>query len=140
MNNDFTNFLHAQVDKTVDNDFAQRPIKTLGEVILLLEAQPQDNLIRIDHEGGHPTHFNSYRGYYRFLAIDYGEEPITVAGLLNKAKFADGQTFSGYKGGDFFMSRKTLVFVAPYGETGRMLVDITTNGNVTTIHTAEDDT
>ena len=139
MNNDFTDLIMASVDKSIDANFARQPIKTLGEVILLLEGQPQSNIIKVDINGDNPTHFDSYRGYYRFLSIDYGEKPATVAELLAKAKQADGQEFTGYKGGDFLMSRKTLVFVAPYGMTGRMLVNITSKGNVTTIHTEQEE-
>lgn len=121
-------------------EFAKKPIRTLGEVILLLKAQPPDNVIMLDFTAGIPSHLDSYRGYYDDLALDYTElrDPITVKELLETFEGADGSTYLGYKGGGFKMHRKTLVWVAPYGETGRMLVDIQSKGNVTTIITQED--
>jgi hypothetical protein len=121
-------------------EYAGKPIRTLGEVILLLQAQPEDNIVRLDFTSGGPWRLHSYRGYYEDLSLDYraNAEPLTVKQLLALFEKADGQTFSGYKGGDFKMHRKTLVWVAPYGSTGRMLVDIKNTGTVTTVCTEEE--
>lgn len=42
---------------------------------------------------------------------------VTVGEFLVRAKACLGSAFHGYKGGEFFMSSRTLVHVARYGET-----------------------
>ncbi len=121
-------------------EFAEKPIRTLGEVILLLESQPLKNIVKIDFTPQDPTRLISYRGYYEDLSISYGAEigTMTVENLLSLCKNAIGQTYTGYKGGDFTMHNKTLMWVAPYGDTGRMLTDIKSDGDVTIIYAEED--
>jgi len=128
----------ASVEK--EKEFAKKPIRTLGEVILLLKAQPEKNIVKLDFSECNPFRLTSYRGYYSDLALDYRFcKQMTVKQLLKMFEGADGQTYEGYKGGDFTMSRKTLVWVATYGECGRMLIDIETKGEITTICTQDDD-
>ena len=82
----------------------------------------------------------SYRGYYEDLSIDYNPgQPIAVKVLLKMLEESIGKTYFGYHGGEYIMNRKTLVWVAKYSHTGRMLVDIKTSGNTTSIITMEDD-
>ena len=132
--------MRAILEKEKQEEFALKPIKTLGEVILLLKMQPSSNFVRFDFTSDNPQRLHSYRGYYSDLAL--GHEPVpelvTVGQLLKRFEDADGRTFTGYKGGDFTMHRKTLVWVASYGNTGRMLVDIQSKDGVTTIITQED--
>ncbi len=118
-------------------EFADKPIRTLGEIILLLKAQPPDNIVKLDFCGDNPYGVGSYRGYYEDLALEYSlnKPEIKVANLLKEFEFAVGRTFEGYKGGDFIMDTKTLVWVAQYGDCGRMLINITSKDNVTIIHT-----
>ena len=136
----FKEIIGAMVAKAKQDEFAKKPIKTLGEVILLLKAQPLSNIVKLDFSGKNPSHLESYRGYYEDLSLDYSsnEKPITVKQLLEMFEDADGSTYTGYKGGEFTMHRKTLVWVAPYGDTGRMLVDIQSKKGITTIITKED--
>lgn len=132
--------LHVLVAKAKQDEFAKKLIKTLGEVILLLKAQPPFNTIKLDFTDDNPCDLESYRGYYEDLSLDYGwdTEPIIVRDLLKMFEDADGSIYTGYKGGDFTMHRKTLVWVAPYGDCGRMLIDVQSKGDVTTIITQED--
>lgn len=136
----FVDSLHALVAKAKQEEFARKPIKTLGEVILLLKAQPASNIIKLDFTDENPTRLISYRGYYSDLCLDYDFEakPMTVKQLLKLFEGADGSTYTGYKGGDFTMHRKTLVWVAPYSMCGRMLTDIQSKKNATTIIAQED--
>lgn len=121
-------------------DFERKEIKTIGEVILLLEAQPQNNVVELDFTDQNPCGLTSYRGYYKDLCLDYGAyPPIKVSKLLTMFKEADGKVFCGYKGGDFEMDRKTLVWVAPYGDCGKMLTNIINKGNKTIICTEEEE-
>lgn len=137
---DFKEVLHALVAKDKQNEYAKKPIRTLGEVILLLKAQPPFNTIELDFTKDNPCGLGSYRGYYTDLSLDYGidAKSMIVKDLLKMFEDADGSTYTGYKGGDFTMHRKTLVWIAPYGDCGRMLVDIQSKKRVTTIITEED--
>ncbi len=139
--NTFQDFFDATVAKMKQDEYGSKPIRTLGEVILLLESQPKSNTIKLDFTTDNPSHLDSYRGYYTDLSLDYDsdERSKNVEELLKMFEGADGQIFDGYKGGDYTMNRKTLVWVAPYGSCGRMLVDIKSKGNITTIITQDDD-
>ena len=72
--------------------------------------------------------YDSYRGYYEDISIEpstENEDNMTVGKLeelVNRA-LSDG-TMYGYKGGDFDIESSTLVWVAFYGCTGQMLVDL----------------
>lgn len=133
-------YLHAAVAEAKQKEFAHKPIRTLGEVILLLQAAPQSDKVRLDFTDAMLKGLDSYRGYYEDLSLGYGSagSAMTVAQLLKIFEESVGKTYQGYKGGDFTMSTKTLVWVAPYGDTGRMLVDIKSEDGITTIITKED--
>ncbi len=137
----FEQSLHAMVAKAKQEEFAKKPIRTLGEVILLLKAQPASNIIKLDFINQNLEGLVSYRGYYKDLCLDYDSDakPMTVKRLLKMFEGADGSTYTGYKGGDFTMSRKTLIWVAPYGDCGKMLVDIKSKKGITTIITQADE-
>lgn len=127
--------------QTLFNNFAaaakadalsDKPIITLGELTAKLEAfdgslelavQYGNTMLAYDEVG-------SYRGYYTDLAIEPRAEVTgTVADALADLHDANGETFTGYKGGDYYMNNRTLVWVAHYGEasgigvTGVELVD-----------------
>uniref|UniRef100_A0A6M3KA10 Uncharacterized protein n=1 Tax=viral metagenome TaxID=1070528 RepID=A0A6M3KA10_9ZZZZ len=139
-NNGFTKMFLALVAQAKQEDFKGKPIRSLGEVILLLKAQPESNIVRLDFTDDNPGGLISYRGYYEDLCLDYNSnaKPIRVGELLAMFKNAVGSTHTGYKGGDFTMSRQTLVWVAPYGSCGRMLTDIRSKDSITLIITSED--
>ena len=73
----------------------------------------------------------SYRGYYSDLSlnIEGGDEVTTVGKLLDDLNSADGDTFTGYKGGDFTMDSSTLMWADFYsccssqGVTGVIVSD-----------------
>lgn len=84
----------------------------LGELISKLEKIPQDT--HIEYGFGSPM---SWRGSYYELAF----EPVkntTIRDMLFYAKDAIGNTYSGYKGGDFTMDEQSEVHIAFYGSTG----------------------
>jgi len=101
---------------------------TLGQLIERLEQMPSD-LVMHGLEYAH-----SYRGYYSDLAFEECES-TTVGELLKEARAAMGKRFEGYKGGDFWMTGNTPVWVAEYGSCGLKLIAINDDG---TIETAED--
>ena len=124
-------------------EYNAEPIRTLGEVILLLKMQPQGNIVQLDFDDSCDVFsLHSYRGYYQYLALGYNpkaykQEPNnTVSQVLEMFEGALGKSFTGWKGGEFQMHSKTIVFVANSGEsTSIMLTDIKTVGDKTFICT-----
>ena len=84
----------------------------LQDLIEFLESQPADKVVRFGF--GSPM---SYRGYYEDLAFDPAEN-VTIGSMLAHAKSALGQTFQGYKGGDYTMHEYTDCWIAEYGRSG----------------------
>jgi hypothetical protein len=72
---------------------------------------------------------DSYRGYYADLAFSPSDEPRIVAGLLAECRAAVGETFVGYKGGEFLMGVTTPLWVAPWGECGERLMGLNLNAD-----------
>ena len=112
-------FLQQLVDKM--NEYQKNThsetMFTLGNLIDELEKYPRNWGVLIEPFHLVPTKFCSYRGYYYDLCLQYktrdevvGE--VTVGELLDEAKSADGDTFYGYKGGDFLMTRKSAIWVS----------------------------
>lgn len=105
-----------------DGDFYGGTMR-LGDIIEALEALPGECPVfyapigNANGVGVYPGAFDSYRGYYDRLMLGANGEPCTVAELLNRARAADGATFTGYKGGEYEMRRDTVVYVADYGRT-----------------------
>jgi hypothetical protein len=97
---------------------------TLGKMIELLKGFDQDSVVLLPNGKtlGIPM---SYRGYYSDLAFTEIEKQKTVAELLAQAEAALGQTFEGYKGGDFVMAEDTPVWISEYGNSsGIALMDL----------------
>jgi hypothetical protein len=92
---------------------------TLGNLIDILERKEPDKPVMFDFVHFRPKGIHSFRGYYYQLAIGYTtDEDMTVGKLLQMLKDADGKTFTGYKGGEYIMDRKTRVWVANRHESG----------------------
>lgn len=87
---------------------------TLGELAARIESVPADTLVVFDG-GGSPGHLSSYRGYYEFIAIEPNGEPRTAGDFLQEIRDAIGRVFTGYKGGDYTMTKMTPVWVSAYG-------------------------
>ncbi len=102
--------VHAQVAEDA-NDAGQM---TLGALIDALKMLPEDAEISWDF-GGHPGPANSYRGYYEQLAFEPDGGLSTVKAFLSEAQNACGETFDGYKGGEYIMHRGTWIWSSGYG-------------------------
>lgn len=75
---------------------------------------------------------DSYRGYYEHLAFEPDNSIKFPKEIINELEKAIGETFTGYKGGEFIMSEDTLLFVSKYGESsGYNLTDIKEDGSYT---------
>ena len=96
---------------------------TLGELIDTLKSFPKDYLVVIKPYDLVPNGFDSYRGYYDELALEYDiEGHCTVEDLLKIAKKVVGKELMGYKGGNFLMTKNTPVWISNYGNTSNMLL------------------
>ena len=146
--------MQAMVDNAVSRARSERMAKsdqlTLGEIITKLEATEDwaNKKVRFDF-GKVPTGIDSWRGSYAELSLHFGdgEGPLT-SDLIKQLKDVVGKTLEGYKGGDFYMSRHTPVWVANWGEIGCngwngkdypsvAILDVCDNGDFVEIKTAE---
>lgn len=104
---------------------------TLGNLIKELEKHQEDKMIK------NAVNLHSYRGYYCDLAIQPAEGERLVRDLIKDLKESLGNTFTGYKGGDFYMNEHTPMWLANYGNTGLKIVGII-EGDVLSFKIAED--
>lgn len=65
---------------------------------------------------------SSYRGYYSDLAFCPAVQPTTIGAVLTDLRAALGQTFEGYKGGDFLMDADTPLWISAYGSASGLAV------------------
>ncbi len=106
-------------------------VLTLGELtdMLRIKARRLESTakIRFDFVYFYSKGIHSYRGDYSQLAIGYekdGDAPL-VTDVLKMLEDAEGKEFTGYKGGEFDMTRGTLVWVALSNESGQTgIVDV----------------
>lgn len=106
---------------------------TLGELHKALHEANPDALVLLDAGDTSPDEAHSYRGYYSDLAFRRVSPPIKAARLLIEVVNSIGETFEGYKGGDFKMDEDTPLWVSSYGTSdGIAMVAITTlpDGNL----------
>ena len=94
----------------------------LGQFIVALQKVPEDwrDEVRIMFRWGRADvgSLCSYRGYYDRLALGFdGSGCESVGSLLKKCLATVGETFEGYKGGNYRMGFDTLLHVANYGDT-----------------------
>lgn len=91
----------------------------LGNLINDLE-QYKDEFLEVEFDDGSiPTNFDSWRGNYCELALNYEKDSDCYSSDLYRKSFnANGSMFVGYKGGDFIMDLDTPIHQANYGETG----------------------
>lgn len=84
----------------------------LKELIEQLEKMPPEGIIPFGF--GEPM---SYRGHYADLAFEPVEN-AKVSDMLEFAKSAMGEVFTGYKGDEFEMGEDTDCWIAKYGCSG----------------------
>ena len=131
--------LQDYVDKVMKEErtkrFSESDQMSLGQIIAELDklAQKQKKIkekyghearIVFDFENLYPTNIDSWRGSYSELALEFAcnGEPMEFSAFLKMLKNAVGQTFLGYKGGEFVMTEDTPVWVANYGNCGNTAV------------------
>lgn len=82
---------------------------TLGELITALEAEDPTKVVAHGFAGPH-----AYRGYYHEVAFEPAGR-ITVGEMLADAYSAVGETYEGWKGGYYTMSRGTDCWISMEG-------------------------
>lgn len=87
---------------------------TLGELIEILSSA-ENKIVPVGF-----LNPRSYRGYYDNLAFEPAED-VSVSQMLDAAKSALGKTFTGYKGGEYLMTKETECYIANYGCCGEEL-------------------
>ncbi len=101
---------------------------SIGEMLDKLNKFKDDEQITFTNEKFHDGTFDSYRGYYEDMYIGWSNSDNganTVGSLKDTLITALNQgEMYGYKGGDFSIDRDTLVWMAEYGNTGDMIVDV----------------
>lgn len=96
---------------------------TLGELIEELKDLDPEAWVYIKPYDLVPTGFDSYRGYYEDLALNFDTKGICeVKTLLKWAENTVGKTLLGYKGGEFYMGWKTPVWLSNYGKVSSMML------------------
>ncbi len=152
---DIQEYLDNAVKAERNKTFAISDQLTLGEIISKLEAiinssEYQERIeegnaeptMVYDFEYFYPTEIYSWRGSYSELALDICSSEneasqMKITDFLKMLKKTIGEKFTGYKGGEFTMSRHTPVWVANYGNSGNTgVVDIKDNGYEIIIITA----
>jgi hypothetical protein len=136
-NNLTTLMIQGMMAKMSEDRRASAENLRLGQFIEALEKCDQSLPVVLD-KGGGVGDFVSYRGYYEDLCITPCAEPITVGRLLAHARDCVGSKFEGYKGGDFWMTKNSLLWVAPSGSCGEKLIAVRPEALRVVIETAED--
>lgn len=106
---------------------------TLGKLIKRLEQMPpQQKILTSDGQG--IKGLSSYRGYYSDLALHPVGGPVwTAAQLLREAQAVINTELTGYKGGEFLMTKDTPLWLASYGNSGGpAIVDLASDGTLIT--------
>lgn len=98
---------------------------TLGSLIKLISASSPtgNNLVKFE-KGGYPGMPHSYRGYYSDLSFPTNLEPITAPAFLMMLRNTLGNSFEGYKGGEFLMQDDTPLWNASEGCTGEAIMNV----------------
>ena len=148
---DLQTMLNNAVAAKRQEELKNSPQLLLGEIILKLEAVNNKKLpLYIDLMDKKPMGIDSWRGSYDELAIQtesfgsyqtevvehefsdgekfykhksFGCENPTVEQWNEVLKEAVGKTFTGYKGGDFLMSKNTPVWLAENGASSFKIDD-----------------
>jgi hypothetical protein len=142
-------WMHVDDCKPVETEVVEQPSKNNPMRVLLdqikKQAQSQrsetqmtlgkliDRLSQLDPAMGIDglCEPHSYRGYYSDLAFERCNDKRTVADVLAMAKDCMGETFQGYKGGNFDMTMSTPVWVADYGSCGMKIMSVDDKGSLT---------
>jgi len=97
----------------VGKEFEKTKQMTLGELIMSLEGvKDKSNKSMVFNGCLRPSEPHSYRGYYEELAFSYEilDCYYSVSEFLKVCKACVGKTFTGWRGGDYKMTKNTPVW------------------------------
>lgn len=94
---------------------------TLGRLIERLKEVDGNKVVPLGFDYPH-----SWRGDYAQLSFS-PKENVKVSDMLKDAKRGLVEAFEGYKGGEYRMNKYTTVYLAPYGECGEELGELSLN-------------
>jgi hypothetical protein len=97
-------------------DASERGVLTLGALIDALGLLPADTPVVL--KGAYPGAPDSYRGYYERAAFPLVEDAINAGELHKRLTERLGTWMTGWKGGDYQISRGTLLHAAERGDLG----------------------
>lgn len=97
---------------------------TLGELIEKMESLSGANVPNLLIGG-------SYRGYYNQFYFELGEGEISAIELADDCRSVIGNTYEGYKGGEYTMTENTPVWLAEYGRSGLKIAEVSESRIVT---------
>jgi hypothetical protein len=129
--------IEGMLAKMSEDRKASAPNLRLGGLIDSLAALDPSLPIQSD-DGNSFAGFDSYRGYYEDLALEPSGIQSTVGAVLAEARKAVGEMFTGYKGGDFWMTKNTVLWIANYGDCGKALVAVRPEKDRVVLETASD--
>jgi hypothetical protein len=86
-----------------------------SKIVEFVESFDYNFTLRFDFKDVGVSELDSYRGYYDELAVGFDIGGMGVQEFLIALIDAHGQTFYGYKGGDYIMHASTPVWVSNYG-------------------------
>lgn len=118
----FINMLHQSVDNQVDNMCNENNMLSLGILLEKIKQCDSDKPVKFKgyRDGSFPNEYDSYRGYYRLIAIEPGKELVKVSEFVEMTKDSIGNTYTGYKGGEYTMNQNTPVWVSDWGTASGM--------------------
>lgn len=116
---------------------------TLGELIekiepivknqkRIVEKYSSEAYVCFDFPSVVPTGIGSWRGSYDELSLDFDmqkdAETMPVTKFFNLLKGAMGNSFTGYKGGEYTMDKNTPIWVDNYGHANNTaVIDVVDN-------------
>jgi hypothetical protein len=136
---DFQTYLNNVILAAREKTLANSDQLTLGELILKLEPivekykdKDEQSIPTVVYDFGYmrPSCFDSWRGAYKELALDYNEDSdaMKVTDFLEMCRQTIGKTFTGYKGGEFTMNKHTPIWIANHGDAGSTaLIEVVDN-------------
>jgi hypothetical protein len=99
------------------------------------DEKEKEVLVNYDFEYLFPRSFSSWRGSYDELALDFYEydykdiKPLTIQQFYKLCLDTVGQEFTGWKGGEYIMSRDTPIWIANSGHSGSTaIIDVLDKG------------
>lgn len=93
----------------------------INELEKLLPNVEDDCTINLDFPNSYPNSVTSWRGSYNELSIEYSniyDNKTTLKEFIKTLKNAIGETFTGWKGGSYIMTKDTPLWVANSGNSG----------------------